>query len=361
MKKNILICSYDLSIGGIEKSLITLINNLDKTKYNIDLILENIDGELINDIPKFVNILRYKPYNLKIKIIQKALNFLKQIRYRILLKNTYDTSICYATYSYSANFLTRILSKNTILYIHSDYTKLYNEKELKNFFDTRNIEDFKKIIFVSNESKNNLINYYPNIVNKSIVINNIIDTNNIINKSNEKIELPFNKEDTNLLFVGRLEERSKNILFQLEIMKSIKDKNIKLYIIGDGPDRDLYKKYIIENNLKDNVIMLGSKINPYPYIKNCDYVLLTSYYEGYPVIFNECITLKKDIISTIKISDEYTCIGDNFGYLLPKEKNKFVKELTNIINNKLPNKTKININDINKKRIKEIEMILDEK
>ena len=188
MKKNILIASNTLCIGGIEKSLINLLKIIDYKKYNVDLFLEKVEGELLNEVPKNVNIIEYKPYNLKIKIIQKTLNYLKQKRYKILLKNTYDTSICYATYSYPANFLTRISSNNKILFIHSDYTEILTEKELRNFYDTRNLDSFNKIVFVSNEAKGHLLNYYKNIVDKSIVINNIIDIEEIKNKSNlEKI------------------------------------------------------------------------------------------------------------------------------------------------------------------------------
>lgn len=359
MKKNILISANTLCIGGIEKSLINLLKNIDLKKYNIDLILEHATGELLNEVPTNINILEYKPYNLKIKPIQKILNLLKQTRYKLTLKNAYDISICYATYSYPDNFITRLASKNRMLFVHSDYTKLYNEKELLEFFNTRHITEFNKIIFVSNESKNNLIKYYPNIVYKSIVINNIIDIEKIKKLSEEKIENVFNKKDINLLFVGRLEESSKNIMFQLSKIKDLKKiyNNIKLYILGNGPAKEKYIKYIDDNKLNDNIIMLGQKSNPYPYIKKCDYLLLTSNYEGYPVIFNEAITLKKDIISTIKISDNYTCIGDNFGFLISKD--NFVLEIQKILDNKLHNNNKINIEDINNKRINDIEELIN--
>lgn len=359
MKKNILISANTLCIGGIEKSLINLLKNIDLKKYNIDLILEHATGELLNEVPTNINILEYKPYNLKIKPIQKILNLLKQTRYKLTLKNAYDISICYATYSYPDNFITRLASKNRILFVHSDYTKLYNKEELLKFFNTRHINEFNKIVFVSKESKDNLIKYYPNIVDKSIVINNIIDIEKIKKLSEEKIENVFNKKDINLLFVGRLEEGSKNIMFQLSKIKDLKKiyKKIKLYIIGDGPDKEKYIKYIDDNKLNDNIVMLGQKSNPYPYIKKCDYLLLTSNYEGYPVIFNEAITLKKDIISTIKISDNYTCIGDNFGFLISKD--NFVLEIQKILDNKLHNNDKINIEDINNKRIKDIEELIN--
>ena len=60
MKKNILISANTLCIGGIEKSLINLLKNIDLKKYNVDLILEHATGELLTEVPTNINILEYK-------------------------------------------------------------------------------------------------------------------------------------------------------------------------------------------------------------------------------------------------------------------------------------------------------------
>lgn len=361
--KKILICANTLCVGGIEKSLINLLNKLDYSKFQVDLLLEEKTGELLSSVPKNVNIIEYKVYNLKNKLIQKTLNYINRIKWSLNNKNKYDTSICFATYSYAANKISRISSKNKIICIHSDYTRIYNEKELKLFFDTRNLDEFNKIIFVSNEAKDNLIKYYPNIVDKSLVINNIINTIEINNLSKESQVEMFNKENINILFVGRLEEESKNISTQLKLINNIKNviPNIKLYIIGEGPNKEDYIKYIKDNNLENYIELLGQMLNPYPYIKNADYILLTSNYEGYPVIFNEALVLKTDVLSTIKISDEYTLIGENFGYLLSNNYEETLKELLNILKTKKHKKINIDIEEINKKRIEKIEELLNGK
>lgn len=355
----ILFCANTLCIGGIEKSLINLLNNIDYNKYKIDLVLENKSGELLDKVPKNVNIIEYKVHKLKFKPLQKLLNYKNQILWKIKKKNKYDCAICYATYSYPANKLSQMSSKNTVLFIHSDYTKIYNKTDLKTFFDTRLINEFKKIIFVSNEAKENLLKYYPNIVEKTEVINNIIDIETIKTLSKEKPTIKFDKNDINLLFVGRLDETSKNITTQLKLIENLKNEfnNIKLYLLGDGPDKELYTKYIKQNKLENNIIFLGQKLNPYPYILQADYILLTSNYEGYPVIFNEATVLKKDIISTIKISDEYMEIGKNFGYLISSNYNETIKDIKKILKNKEHKNININLNKINKNRLEKLEII----
>ena len=329
--KKVLISANTLEIGGIEKSLINLLNYL-SDEFKIDLVLEKKTGELINKVPKDINIIELKVSDFKISFIRKIINFTRKLIWKFKYNNYY-ASICYATYSYSANKLARISSKNNFLFIHSDYTKIYDEIDLKHFFDTRYINSFKKIIFVSNEMKQNLLKYYPNIEKKSYVINNLINCDEIITSSKEKLNIKFEKNNINLLFVGRLEEESKNIFLQLELIKRLKDKydNIRLYIIGVGKDEERYLSYIDKNKLNKYVKLLGYKENPYPYIKNCDYILLTSNYEGFPVIFNEALVLKKTVISTLKISDDTINIGDNFGILVSNNMNKLVEEMKEII------------------------------
>lgn len=360
MKKKILICSNTLCIGGIEKSLINLLKLINYEKYEVDLILENNIGELKSELPKNVNVIEYQVSDSKNILFRKITNLYKQIKWRIKNTNKYDCSICYATYSYPANLLARLSSKNPIIFVHSDYTKLYSELEFRKFMDTRNFDKFKTIVFVSNEAKDNFLKIYPNYVERSKVINNIIDIDKIIELSQKERKIKFNKENINILYVGRLEENSKNILIQLKTIKDIKNKipNIRLYILGDGPDKNMYIEYINKNKLENYIELLGQDNNPYPYIKDCDYILLTSNYEGYPVIFNEAIVLKKDIISTIKVSDDYTEVGRNFGFLINKENIK--TELENILLNKAHKNIDLDINLINKKRIKKLEELMDE-
>ena len=88
-------------------------------------------------------------------------------------------------------------STNSSFYVHSDYSNVYkNEKDFREFFDTRNINEYKNIIFVSNESKESFLKYYKYLEKKTMVFNNFIDTKKIIDKSNDKIEeiKPKNKK-----------------------------------------------------------------------------------------------------------------------------------------------------------------------
>ena len=70
-------------------------------------------------------------------------------------------------------------------------------------------------------------------------------------------------------------------------------KKVYLFMIGEGHKTDELKKYVEENGLEENIIFLGKKKNPYPYFLISDYIILTSLTEGYPVVFQEAMVLRK--------------------------------------------------------------------
>ena len=187
MKKRLLFTANSLDIGGIEKALINLLNNIDYSKYEVTLVLEKKEGLFLKDLNKNVLVKELKVSSSKIVPLRKLINGFRKFIFKLKNNNKYDFSCCYATYSYSANKLALIGSSNSSLYVHSNYEGSYTKEEFKEFFDTRNIDKFKHIIFVSNEAKDYFEKVYPNYKNKLIVLNNFIDTENIKKLSEEKI------------------------------------------------------------------------------------------------------------------------------------------------------------------------------
>jgi len=356
MKKKILIASTDLGLGGIQISLLNLIKNLYQKKYHITLILEKKQGLYLDDLPNGIIVKEYNTCSLKNSFLRKIINFIKRIKWTKFNYKKYDTSICYTTYSGTCSFISRISSKKNILFVHSNYTKCFTDNEVKKIFSNVKIEKYNHIVFVSNESKKDTIKLYPNIKSKSIVINNLVDYKQILKLSEEKINIEKNNKKI-FLFVGRLDETSKRLTLLFEVAKkSKKDKlDILFWIVGTGPDENKYRSIVEKENL-DNVIFFGEKKNPYPYIKECDYLILTSAYEGFPVVYSEAIILNKPIITTINATDEFISIKD-FGYVVNENSiYEKVKEISKT------NKTKINKVDykiLNKKRIEKIESIFD--
>lgn len=319
--EKILFTAYSLGIGGIEKALITLLNYLaGQEKYDITLVLEENKGELLNDLNKKIKIIEYKPDNNRNILIRKIKNLIKRIKFIFKYKNKFDFSASYATYSLPGSFIARNASKNNCLWVHSEYMTVFNnnKQEYIDFFNKLKVEKFKNIIFVSENAKKIFDENYSKLQYKTKTIYNLIDYKDIINKSKEKIE--EKKSDVyTFLNVGRHTEKDKKLSRIIEVAKKLKkdDLQFKIIFVGDGKDSVKYREEVKKNNLEKEIIFLGNKKNPYPYFKIADSLIMTSEYEGFPVVYMEALILRLPIITT-NVSDSKKMIENKYGIVVEK-------------------------------------------
>lgn len=327
--KKILFVINSLTIGGSEKSLVSILNILDYDKYDIDLLMLKRGEVFEKYVPNKVNILDIPKYyeflgNKKIKIspfkkmkyiycrikcsIQLRTNrYKKQVinNQQIFYKNQknilekldkrYDVAIAYAQGFPTYLVADKINASKKIAWINCDYTAtLYDKKMDEGFYDK-----FNKIIAVSENGKQSIINVNKKYEKKIEVIRDIVDSKLIRKMSKEKIK-KFDKKYINILTVARLVITYKGYDILIKTAKLLKKNNYKFkwYVIGDGPDKKEIEKLIRHHNLIDEVILLGSKDNPYPYMKECDIYVQTSRKEGFGLTVIEAKTLKKPIVCT---------------------------------------------------------------
>lgn len=353
--RKILISTYNFGLGGIEKSLINLMEKV-KSSYDIDVIVqkENDFYETNGFIKK-----KYTVSNNKNIFLRKIENMSILLKYYFNKHNKYDVSVSYTTSNKVSALIALISSKNSILWVHSNYYYYYNKdvKAFKKFFKRIKTNKFKKIIFVSEEAKKDFDLIYPKLSSKTIVINNQVDSNNIIKLSKEPVDEKI--ESKYFLFVGRLEERAKKISRIIEAFKLMKKNGYKdkLLIIGSGPDKDIYMNLIKKYKLENTVKMLGEKKNPYPYYLNSLCVLLSSDYEGFPVTYLESLTLNIPIITTIDVSSGLLKMKD-YATICDKNSKSIYNAITNFINNKHVNK-KFDVNKYNEVNLNIVKKLFD--
>ena len=354
--KKLLFAAYSLDVGGIEKALVTLLNELQKKEYEITLVLEQKEGIFLKELNPKIQVVTYTPNNDTNILKRKIINLLQQIKFSLKYKNKFDFSASFATYSNSGAFVSRTASQNSYLWGHADYLTLHEDdkEKTKDFFRQKKYNKFKKIIFVSNEGKESFISLFPEMKEKTIVCNNLIDNKKIEELANEKIELEKDEIIT-FLNVGRHDERQKRLSKLVEVAAKLKQEQYKFKIlfVGDGQDTEKYKKMVQEKDLQEYIIFLGRKQNPYPYFKISDCVILTSDYEGYPVVFLESMILNKPIITT-KVSD-YEEIEGKYGYTTTKEIEDIYDKMKQFIENGFQIKEKFDADKYNKEIIKNIE------
>lgn len=376
--KRLLFSAVSLETGGIEKALVTLLNYLShqrsngKSKYEITLVLEKKEGIFLNELNKNIKILEYRPSNNKIVLIRKFINFFKRLKFKSKYKNKFDYACSYATYSLPAAFVATTASENTCLWVHSEYMSMFknNEKEYINFFEKLHIQEFKKIVFVSNNSREIFVNtfkkiesikpQYKDIEEKTEVIHNLIDYTEIVTKSNEKVEDVNKREIYTFLHVGRQTEEDKKITRILKSAQKLKEDGYKfrILLVGKGKNTEDYKKEAKNLNIENEVIFLGQKKNPYPYFKLSNCLILTSEYEGFPVVYTEAFILELPIITT-DVSDAKTEIEGKYGIVVEKNINSIYNAMKEAIEKGITIKEKFDYKRYNMEIIEKITKLIN--
>ena len=332
MNKKILITSYDMEIGGVERSLSAMLNNFDYLKNEVDLHLHSHTGPLLSLLPQQVNLLpelsTCKTYRQSIKQIlfnghiklalkrfyarmlaekyakKNQLNdagyYQFQEIWRLCTKDTqnikknYDVAISYLWPHHFTAF--NVTAKTKIAWIHTDYSTI--DIDVKT--DLGIWQKFDYIISISDACTEAFLKVHPSLKAKVVLVENITSPNYVRTMADKPIEHTFSKETFNLVSVGRLCEQ-KAFDRAVEALNVIHKKgvtNIKWYIVGDGGDKAKIQTLIERFNLQDSFILLGSTTNPYPYMKAADLYVQPSRYEGKAVTIAEAQILAKPILIT---------------------------------------------------------------
>lgn len=326
--KKILFVIDSLNIGGAERSLITFLNLLNYSKFNIDLQLFQYNGKLEPYLTKRVNKLKplyiteylnsslknqiKKPklffkrmiFSFLIRLKRRSINDIARIYWLYLGKcikasnNYYDIAIAYGQRIPTYYVMEKIKAQKKICWINIDHKP--QNKNLK--FERVFYHDADKIITVSSAVHNLLSkDIFPEYKNKMMVINDPIDHHFIYKLAYESIEFnPTNRSDLLILTVSRLNKNQKGLDIALQTALILKNKNIKFkwLVLGEGEYRNLLNNDLSANGLEENFILMGAKINPYPYYKICDVYVQTSRHEGYGISIEEAKLFNKPIVIT---------------------------------------------------------------
>ncbi len=358
--KKILFSAYSLDVGGIETALVTLLNYLYKD-YDITLVLEKKQGIFLKDLPKEINVITYTPSSIKFLLARKIINLFKQIKFKLKYKNKFDFAADYATYSMPASFVVRCASNNNAIWIHNNYMNFYdnNIKQYRNFFNKLKINKFKKIVFVSELDRKVFIAQFPELIKNTVVCNNLINYKRIENLAQEKIDM--NKDDVpTFLNVGRHDEKQKKISRIINAAERLKKEGykFKVLLVGKGIASKEYENAIKKKKLEENIILLGAKKNPYPYFKISDCFILSSQFEGYPVVFVESQVLNLPIITT-DVSDSKKDIKGKFGIVVENSENGVYKGMKEFLDKGIKTK-KFNPEEYNQEIAEKVRKIIND-
>lgn len=331
--KKVLIASYDMEVGGVERSLAGMLDHFDYHHHSVDLMLCRHQGDFMNLLNEQIHLLpeqrSYMTFRKSVLEVMKekhyAIGFgrilsklhadilgrLKGIResgyyqMQLMWKYTlpflpkrelkYDAAISYLwPHYYVAD---KVEAKTKIAWIHTDYSTIDTHQRM----DLAMWNKFDHIIAVSDACKESFLVKYGSLRNKVIVIENITSPELIRSMSTEVVDNPMNRDKRfKLVTVARL-SHAKGIDNAVKALKQLKERgynNIAWYVVGYGGDEALIQELIAENNLQDSFILLGKQTNPYPYIRVGDLYVQPSRYEGKAVTVTEAKVLGRPVLIT---------------------------------------------------------------
>lgn len=357
MKKKLLFVINHLTIGGIQKTLISALKAIDYNKYDVTVYLRKNRTDLISLMDKRVTVTvnndtnKYyrKPravwlqtlietYKLtsqkeKSKKTKKELSELinqycmKYEHKTFFADKKYDIAIAYAN-GYPAYFVADYINaEEKIIFFHTSTNDLPEVHE-------KFISKFDKACAVHDGLTKLISAWYPCFENKISVVENYVDADSLKKQSSEKkISKPDNK--TILCSCGRFVP-VKGFDMAVESAKILKDSGIEFiwYFVGDGPERTKLEKKISEYGLGENIVITGMQNNPYPYMAGCDIYVQPSYEEAWGLTIAEAHRLNKPVITTATVGGNKLVETGKNGIVCEINPNAIAESITNLFNDK---------------------------
>lgn len=350
--RKILFIIPSLSHGGTNRSLQNLISLLDKKTFDIYVLSQQAEGEYKNTFKKYNLItptgLIYYLWNSSSLFMRGLRLFDREIKgflsqwickkYINKLEKKYKFDIAIAFQEREATYFTSLFSIKKIAWIHCDYDYYIKSIEPDLILENHIYEKFNNIICVSQYTTQTFIKNFPHFRNKVKTIYNSINTQIIqqLADQTETLDPRFQTDAFRIVSIGRIDpvKRFDKIPWIIQKAKELGvKKQLKWFIIGDGKEKHIKEilRNIQEYNSNNDIILLGSKSNPYPYIKHADLLISTSLSEACPYVIIESEILHTPILSTNYESAKEIIAKEN-GII--SELTEIPYYLSNIINNK---------------------------
>ncbi|ARJ50642.1 glycosyltransferase [Staphylococcus lutrae] len=414
VKEKILIYPGGMKNNGITTSAINLLENIDYEKYDVTIFLDDSKNkDMVNNL-KMVNdnvriILRKRPLLASLKENYRV-DFTRQrgiytaLEQKIYPTKVYerefrkifgDTEFDYAIdYSGYAMFWSNLVlasgAKKKIILLHSDiksdmertvngkrphYQNLKGVISLYPYFDKLvSVSDATKKLNQSNFNGRQLADKHiasRNTINITKINQLINDDNDLFEKDGKSViatvgdngidSVEFSESDFKIVTVGRLSpEKGFDLLIKAvaELVPSYP--NLKLYILGEGPIKELLKRLVKQLKVEQNVYFLGQRRNPFFIMKSSDLFALTSHYEGQSMVILEALTVGMNVLASDIVANRYVLEDGKYGALVENNEKEIAKGIERFIKGEEKQFVKFDAEHYNKGTIQEFYSLLND-
>lgn len=311
MKKTLFLI-HDLGQGGAEKVLVNLVNNMDRSKFDISVTA--LFGGGVNEQFLAPDIHFHAVFPKEVPGNSKLMKLLTPTQlHRMCVKEHYDIEVSYLE-GPSARVISGCSDANTKLvsWIHVEQHTMErlsgsfrSEREARKCYD-----HFDKTVCVSQYVHDDFCRIL-NFQKPCHVLYNTVESEKILANANDAAPELMDDENMRLMAVGTLKE-SKGYMRLLSIIKRLRDErySIHLYILGIGPLQQEMERFIQANNLQEAVTLLGYQTNPYKYVSKCDLFVCASFAEGFSTAATEALIVGTPVC-TVEVSGMKEMLGEH--------------------------------------------------
>ena len=334
--KKVLFVINTLGGAGAERALLELLKRFTPDQYEVDLYILLEQGELISQVPEYVNILNrdytaesvlsaegkkklnkkvfmrlfthgafFKniPYLIKnaVAMLGRKKIYADKLLWRVMsdsgmkLNKSYDMAVAYLEGGSAYYVADHVNAKKKAAFVHIAYGNSGYTREM----DRDCYEKMDQIFTVSQETRRHFLEFYPEYEKKLQVFHNILDTDRIAREA----QLPGVFSDSytgiRILTVGRLAYQ-KAYDIAIPAMKKIREDGYEArwYVLGEGSERNALEKQIAELGLQEDFQLPGAKENLFPYYAQCDLYVHATRFEGKSIAIQEAQTLGCAVIAS---------------------------------------------------------------
>jgi glycosyltransferase involved in cell wall biosynthesis len=292
-KTKILFVNHDESRSGAQRIVLEVGKEM---KKHFNVVLVSLDKGSMHD--EFINSFKNIIYP---RDILKSFDDSEKAR-RILLREKPDLVYVNSIVSYNYAIEAKKLGIPVVLHVHElkwYFDKTFSDSEKADF---KNFADI--FIAVSEPVRNLLVNDYGCDDKQVVLINAFVNSVDILAKSFAKslveINQEINKNEGEIVIVniGCFDKRKGNDIFVdcFKILENLYPGKFKFIWIG-GPDKENVSYFENVKGLNKNLILLGEKENPFPYLRAADMFLLSSREDPFPLVALESMVLSKPIFA----------------------------------------------------------------
>ena len=322
---------HSMNVGGVEQALLGLLSVLPLDQWEIHVGMTHRRGGFLNLLPKAVKVHEIDcfsnywrqindPPMLIVKQNLKEGNFIgafihlffyvhfkltssRYLFYKYITRHdkglniNFDLAVAFAGPSSLIDYYVceMITAKRKCGWIHFDVSKFGFDKKMT----AQLYKKYNKIFIVSETGKVIFDKLFPHFSSKTEVFHNIISQKQVVKLAETGPTFLDEFRGKRILTVGRIsEEKGQRVAIEALHKLLNKGYQIRWYFVGDGKDLEYCKKLSRELNTIKEVFFLGTQINPYGFMKDCDIYVQPSRHEGFCITLTEALCFGHPIVAT---------------------------------------------------------------